>query len=202
MAFDLREMVDDALREFGKNIERFAGADVKRQVLPSAGQPPEAFDVTKTALDYKDALIRLDKLTDKATCNKIMDACGRHCEGVFDQEAHKAKERRQSYSTEEAFLADFQQFDNGTRIERRGNDLVMSFSPGKLFPHLPDLRCACMLLGGLPRGVNASPAACECSRAFTQQRWETILGRPVQVEMGETPIVNGSKECVFIIHLK
>jgi hypothetical protein len=201
MAVDLREMIKNALREFSQNIERYAGAAVRQEVMRDGEDLPEVFDAAKGALDYKDALDRLDELTDKPTCNNIMHACGRACQSIFDQAALKAKELRQSYATEEAFLADFKAFDNGTRIKRRGNDLVQYFAPGKLFPHLPELRCACMMLGGLPEGVYTSPTACECSRAFTQKRWETILSRPVEVEVVESPVINGSEECVFIIHL-
>jgi len=201
MAIDLREMVKNALHEFSGNIEKYAGAGVRKEVMRDGEDLPEVFDAAKGALDYKDALDRLDRLTDEPTRAKIMDACGCACQSIFDQAALKAKELRQTYPTEDAFLADFKAFDNGTRIERKGNDLVQRFAPGKLFPHLPGLRCACMLLGGLPEGVCASPTACECSRAFTRKRWETILGRPVDVEIVETPIINDSKECVCIIHL-
>lgn len=201
MAIDLREMVKKALGELSRNIEKYSGSEVRKEVMRDGENLPEVFDAAKGALDYKDALDRLDKLADKPTRNKIMDDCGRACQSLFDQEALKARERRQTYATEEAFLNDFKVFDNGTRIERKGNDLIQSFKPGNLFPHLLELRCACMLLGGLPKGVCASPTACECSRAFTQQRWETILGRPVDVEIVETPIINDSEECVCIIHI-
>lgn len=201
MAIDLREMVKKALHEFSLNIEAYAGAEVREEVMRDGENLLEVFDPVKGALDYKDALERLDKLTDKPTRNKIMDACGRACQSVFDQAALKARELRQTYPTEDAFLTDFKTFDNGTRIERKGNDLVQCFVPGKLFPHLPELRCACMLLGGLPKDVCVSPTACECSRAFTQKRWETILGRPVDVEVIKTPVINNSEECEFIIHL-
>ncbi|MDD5045340.1 MAG: hypothetical protein PHG51_07375 [Candidatus Omnitrophica bacterium] len=201
MAMDLRQMVKNALLEFSANIEKYAGAKVRKEVIRDGETLPEVFDAAKGALDYKDALDRLDKLADKPTRNKIMGDCGRACQSLFDQESLKAKELRQTYATEEAFLNDFKAFDNGTRIERKGNDLIQSFKPGDFFPHLPQLRCACMLIGGLPKGVCASPTACECSRAFTRQRWETILGRPVDVEIVETPIINDSEECVCIIHL-
>lgn len=201
MEFDLREMVKNALHEFGKNIETYAGAEVKRKVMKDGEKLPEVFDAAKGALDYKDALDRLDKLTDKQTCNKIMDACGCTCQVLFDQQALKAKELRRSYATEDAFLADLKQFDNGTRLERKGNDLIQRFAPGKMFPGAPGLRCACMMLGGLPKGVYASPTACECSRAFTEKRWQTILGRPVKVEIVSTPILSDTDECTCIIHL-
>jgi hypothetical protein len=198
---ELRDMVIGAVNEFSRRVEQYAGVEVRKKVMRGGEKVPETLDMAQGALDYKDAIDRLDKLVDKKTCNKIMTACGHTCHSIYDQEALKVKKMRQHYATEEEFLANFKTFDNCTRIERKGKDLILSFSPGKLFPNMPDLRCACMLIGGLPAGVNASPTVCECSRAFTEKRWETILGRPVKAEVISTPIVNGTDECVFMIHL-
>jgi predicted hydrocarbon binding protein len=55
-------------------------------------------------------------------------------------------------------------------------------------------------LKSLPAGINASPSYCQCSRAFIQSQWEDCLGRPLEVEVGETALT-GAEECKFIIHL-
>jgi hypothetical protein len=201
MAIDLREMIKNALQEFSRNIEKYAGEKIHREIVRNGEDLPEVMEPSQGALDYKDALERLEKLTDKQTFQKIMGGCGCTCQSIFDQHALKAKEMRQKYATEEEFLEVFHRFDNGTIIERKGKDLLQHFQPGKMFPHLPELRCACPLLGGLPKGVFAPPSACECSRAFTKQRWEIILGRPVEVELVDTPIISDTKECQFIIRL-
>jgi len=198
---DLTDIVAGAVKEFGDRIEQFAGPEVRKKVVQDGEKIKGITDPVKGALDYKAAVERLEKLVDKSTCDKIMTACGCTCQSIYDQEALKAKELRQTYATEDAFLNDFKVFDNGTRIEYKNDHLIQRFAPSKLFPHLQELRCACMLIGGLPKGVYASPTACECSRAFTEQRWSTILGRPVKVEVITTPIISKTDECVFIIHL-
>jgi hypothetical protein len=198
---DFKDMVAGAVKEFSNRIEQYMGAEIRQKVMQGGEEMQGILDPVKGALDYKEAIERLEKLVDKPTCDKIMTACGRNCQSIYDQEALKAKKMRQQYATEDEFLDNYKVFDNGTRIERKGNDLVQSFTPGKMFPHLPELRCACMLIGGLPEGVNASPTVCECSRAFTEQRWEIILGRPVKVEIVSTPIISGTDECVCVIHL-
>ena len=197
----LIKMVADAVKEFSQRIEQYAGVEIRKKVMRGGEEMQGILDPVKGALDYKDAIDRLNKLVDAQTCNKIMSACGCACQSIYDQSALKAKETRQQYTTEEEFLANFEVFDNGTQIERKGKDLIQHFSPAKLFPNIPGIRCACMLIGGLPEGTNASPTVCECSRAFTEKRWETILGRPVKAEVVSTPIINGGDECVFIIHL-
>jgi hypothetical protein len=196
-----KEIIAGVVREFTRRIEEFAGTEVRHKVVRDGLTIPDDFNTAKGALEYKDAIDRLDKLVDKKTCNKIMTACGCACQSLYDQAALKAKEMRQKYATEEEFLANFHVFDNGTRIERKDKDLVQRFAPGKMFPNMPELRCACMLIGGLPKGVNASLTVCECSRAFTEKRWETILGRPVKVEIIDTPIISGGDECVCKIIL-
>ena len=201
MAFDFTEMVAGAVKEFSGSIEQYAGAEVRKKVMKGVENMAGIGNPAKGALDYKTAVERLEKLVDKPTCNKIMSACGGTCQSTYDQAVYKAKELRQKYATEEEFLADFKEFDNGTRIERKDNKLIQTFAPGKMFANAPGLRCACMLIGGLPKGVYASPTVCECSRAFTQKRWETILGRPVEVEIVSTPIIDNTDECKFIIHL-
>jgi predicted transcriptional regulator YdeE len=194
----LRDMVSGAVNKFSGNIEQYAGAEVRNKVMQGSENMPGILDAAKGALDYKNAIDRLDKLVDKKTCNKIMTACGCACQAKYDQNANKAKEKRQQYATEAEFLADFTSFDNDTIVELKGKDIIQRYKPSQLFP---GMRCACMLIGGLPAGTYASPTVCECSRAFTEQRWETILGRPVKAEVISTPIINDTDECKFVIHL-
>lgn len=198
---DFKDMVTGAVKEFSDRIEQYAGAEIRKKVMRGGEEMPGIMDPVKGALDYKEAIERLEKLVDKPTCNKIMTACGHTCQSIYDQEAIKAKKLRQQYATEAEFLANFKKFDNSTRIELKGKDLLQRFKPGEMFPHLPEMRCACMLIGGLPKGTNASPTVCECSRAFTEKRWQTILGRPVKVEIIDTPIISGGDECVCKIIL-
>jgi hypothetical protein len=198
---DLKEMIVTQLREMEKRIEQYAGTEVRDKVMKGYQGGADNPDPVQGALGYKDAIDRLDKLADKPTIEKIMTACGCFCQSNFDQAVYKAKELRQQYATEEEFLDNFQAFDNGTRIERQGKNLLQHFSPGKIFPDIPGLRCACMLINGLPKGVYASPTVCECSRAFTEQRWEMILGRPVKVEIVSTPLIDDTDECQCIIYL-
>jgi predicted transcriptional regulator YdeE len=195
------KMVNDAVKEFSNRIEQYAGAEIRGKVMHGVEEMKGILDPVKGALDYKDAVARLDKLTDKATGEKIMHACGCACQSIFDKGSLKQKEIRHKYATEAGFLADLKSEDNCTVYELKGKTLVQRFTPGKSVPNMPELRCACMLIGGLPKGTNASPTVCVCSRGFTKQRWETILGRSVEVEVVSTPIINGTDDCVFVIHL-
>jgi predicted hydrocarbon binding protein len=57
--------------------------------------------------------------------------------------------------------------------------------------------CFCPLISRLQ---NTPPVVCNCTLGWNQHTWETILERPVRVEVKET-VLRGGKRCVFEIHL-
>lgn len=197
MTFDLQKAITGQLHEMGKNMEQYAGSEIREKVMQGSQEAPSTSDAAQGALGLKEAIDRLDALADRQTCKKIMNACGRHCHSLFDHNTPKLIEQRRKYATEREFLENIQPADDSMRHELEGDDLISYFYPEKL---VPGFRCACFLIGGLPKGVNASPTFCECSRGFMEKRWEDILGRPVGVDIKETAIT-GSDRCVFIIHL-
>jgi predicted transcriptional regulator YdeE len=195
--FDITQMVAGTMGEISGRIEEFAGADVRQKVMKGKDEIIAAKDPVKGALWMKEAIDRLDSLTDKDTRKKIMTACGRSCNTVNHKDTEEARQLRLLCASEEDFLAMMEPPGNGVRYERDGETLIQYYTPGK---YRRGLRCYCPLINALPDGVNASPTYCQCARAFTEQHWEYILGRPVKVELGETALT-GSDECKFIIHL-
>jgi len=197
--FDITQMVAGPMEEFSGRIEQFAGADVSKKVMKGKDEIIAAKDPVKGALWMKEALERLDTLTDKDTRKQIMTACGRSCNAVNHKVTEESRQLRLLCASEEDFLEKFMQPPgNGVRYERDGDTLIQYYTPRK---YGKGIRCYCSLINALPDGVNASPTYCQCARAFTEQHWEYVLGRPVKVELGETAIT-GSDECKFIIHLK
>ena len=195
--FDIMRMVTGPLEEFAGRIEQFAGADVSRKVMQGKDEMLAVRDPVKGSLWMKEALDRLDSLADIDTCQQIMTACGRSCNTVNHKDTEETRQLRLMCASEEDFLAMTDPPGNGVRYERDGNTLIQYYTPGK---YRKGLRCYCSLINSLPEGVNASPAYCQCARAFTEQHWEYVLGRPVKVELGKTAIT-GADECKFIIHL-
>jgi hypothetical protein len=197
-AANMLKMVIGPIEELAGRIEEYAGATVSKKVMKGKDELFAAPDPVKGALWMKEVMDRLDKLIDKKTRHQIMTACGRSCHTMNIKDTEEAKEMRRLCATEEEYLTKFlRPPGNGVRNERDGNTLIQYYTPHK---YKPGLRCYCALTGALPENVNASPTYCQCSRAFVQAHWESILGRPVQVELGKTAIT-GSDECKFIIHL-
>ncbi|MBN1692466.1 MAG: GyrI-like domain-containing protein [Dehalococcoidales bacterium] len=196
--FDITQMVSGPIDELAGRIKQFAGADVSKKVMQGKDEIIAAKDPAKGALWMKEALDRLDTLTDEQTRTQIMTACGRSCNTVNHKDTEEMKEMRRLCATEEDFIEKFIQTPgNGSRCERDGNILIQYYTPGK---YKKGLRCYCSLINALPKGVNASPTYCQCSRSFVENHWSYVLNRPVTVELGETAIT-GADECKFIIHL-
>jgi predicted transcriptional regulator YdeE len=198
--FDMMKMVTGPMEELAGRIKQFAGAEVSKKVMKGKDEIIAAKDPVKGSLWMKEAIDRLDNLTDKNTRVRIMSACGRNCNKINHKETEEIKQMRDLCATEEDFLDKFiipPAPGNGVRYERDDNKLIQYYTPGK---YKEGLRCYCSLVNMLPKGINASPTYCQCSRAHVQQHWEHVLGRPVKVELGETAIM-GSDECKFIIHL-
>jgi predicted ArsR family transcriptional regulator len=56
--------------------------------------------------------------------------------------------------------------------------------------------CFCPLIDGR----YTPKSACDCSLGWTQYAYETVLGKPVQVELKES-VLRGGKRCTFIIRI-
>ena len=197
---NMKEIIAGQMKEIRNRIEQYAGPEVCTKVLAGSEEAAEFTNPVDNALWMKEAIDRLDELTDEDTRKKIMSACGQHCNQVFKKETEEARARRLNYDTEEEFLKYELQPPHGTgvRFERDGDIIYNYYTPRQ---YGKGMRCYCYLIGALPQEMTASPTYCQCSRAWQEKYWEGALGRPVRVELGETAIT-GADECKFIIHLK
>jgi hypothetical protein len=192
------DMIAGPLRELGGRIEEFAGVIVRQKVMQGSDELVAAADPVKTAIWMKEAIDRLDTSITPDKCKQIMTACGNACLAMNIKGMEESKEARRTCATEEEFLKiELNAQPDITRFERNGGILYWYYTPHKIGK---GKRCFCPLFSMLPEGVNASPTYCQCSRAFVQAYWEGILGRSINVELGETSIT-GADECKFIIYL-
>ena len=196
----MKEIIAGQMKEMRDQIEQYAGEEVLAEVFKDSEKAAASTNPVDNALWMKEAIDRLDALTDKETRGRIMSACGRHCNEVFRKETEEAKARRLKYENEEEFLKDELNPPPGTgvRFERDGDIIYNYYTPRK---YGNGMRCYCYLIGALPEGVTASPTFCQCSRAWQERYWEGALGRPVRVDLRETAISSGTDECKFIVHL-
>jgi predicted hydrocarbon binding protein len=181
-----------------KNIEHFAGEAVSRKVMEGSEDITEKTDKKKVALWTKGAMERFDTLVDEKTRIQIMNNCGSNCAEVNKRVIQKALARRKKFKTVEDFLkAEQEKPQRGTKIIREGNQLFHIYTPQAFtFP----MRCYCGLLRALPKDTTVSLTYCHCSEGFIKKYWESILEKPVKVDLIESA-VSGASECKFAVQL-
>jgi hypothetical protein len=185
------------INELGRNLEEFAGENARKKVLKGSENLAAVLDPKEIAMWVKEAMERLDKLVDEKTRIRVMEECGRSCAETSETiEIVLAKRRK--YKTLDRFLeAEKRKLLPGMRLEREGKILFQYYMPQSFSP---PLRCFCSLFEGLPAGENISPTYCQCSKGFVMKMWESILGKPVKVEVIATALT-GAEECKFKIYL-
>jgi hypothetical protein len=187
----------DMIEEFGKNVERIAGKTASTKVMHGSEFVTKSSTKDDIALWMREAIRRLDSTVDEQTRIQVMEHCGRNCASVNIRVIESAIKRRKKFKDLDSFLeAEQRKPMKGTRLCREGNILYQYYTPQTFTPHM---RCYCSLLRGLPKDTIVSLTYCHCSKAFVQKLWESILERPVKVELLQS-VISGDSECKFAIH--
>jgi hypothetical protein len=184
--------------EIAESVECLAGREVREKVMRDGQRINASTKPEKVAEWVKGAMERLDALVDPDVRNAILMHCGANCAAVNKRPVEAARARRKKYKTAEAFLeAEQKHPPAGTRLVREGGALRQFYTPRSF---TRPMRCYCSLLRGLPEGETVSPTFCQCSRGFVRKYWETVLGKPVSVDLVKS-CVSGADECEFLIRL-
>lgn len=186
------------LEAMEKCIEQVAGAAVAAKVMEGSEQITEKTDKVKVAAWVKGAMERLDASLDAKTRVQIMQNCGYNCAKKNSKVIERAVARRKKFANTEDFLkAEQQKPTKGTRLAREGNVLYQFYTP-QAFTR--PMRCYCGLLRELPTDQTVSNTYCNCSKGFVEKYWESVLQKPVKVNLLQSA-VSGAKECKFAVHL-
>lgn len=184
------------IREFGEQVSRIAGESVASKVMEGSDEITEKNSKEKIASWVREAMGRLDGLLDEKTKIRIMENCGVNCAEVNNRVIERAKARRKKYGSLDKFLeAEQKRPMKGTKLIRTGDTLIQTYTPQSF---TRPMRCYCSLLRALPENETVSLIYCHCSKGFVKKYWETILEKPVEVELVQSA-VSGAKECKFVI---
>jgi predicted hydrocarbon binding protein len=176
-------------------IGSFAGESIRKKVVDGSEQINEKTDKKEIAKWVKCAMERLDALVDERTRFQIMENCGYKCAEVNKRVIERAKARLKKYSNIEDFLeAEQRNPIKGTSLVREGNTLYQFHKPQSL-----RMKCYCSLVNSAEEKI--SPTYCHCSKGFVKKLWESILERPVNVDLIQS-VMSGANECKFAIHLQ
>jgi predicted hydrocarbon binding protein len=181
-----------------KNIEHYAGKEAAATVMEGSTNINEKTDKKKTALWTKAAMDRLDSTVNEPIRIQIMNKCGENCAEINKRVIQKALARRKKFDSTADFLkAEMENPQKGTRLLWEGKQLFQFYTP-QAFTH--PMRCYCGLIRALPSGTVMSKTYCHCAEGFVKKYWETVVGKPVGVQLVESA-VSGASECKFAIHL-
>jgi len=186
------------IKELEKTIERIAGKNASTKIMQGSERLTKTSSKGAVASWVNDAIHRLDVTLDEETRRHIMEHCGRNCASVNSRVIEATMKRRKKCKDLDTFLeAEIRKPMKGTRLHREGPTLYQYYTPRTF---TPPMRCYCSLLRGLPEAATMSRTYCQCSKAFVQQLWERVLGRPVKVELLQS-VISGDPECKFAIRL-
>ncbi|MBN2394332.1 MAG: hypothetical protein JXR84_26600 [Anaerolineae bacterium] len=167
-----------------------------------AGHVPDATEeaLAQACVDYatlttplqrarciKDMMDALDQAVDEPTRQAIMQACGRQCIG--NSTLNKVRKLAKATSGLDDLLAQLNQAHIGGGQLHREGDVI----------HGTYTRCYCGSVNKTKEPLSAS--YCQCSCGWYRQLFETLLERPVTVELVSS-IIQGDESCRFLIHIQ
>jgi predicted hydrocarbon binding protein len=148
----------------------------------------EGYHTAKTPLQkarcVKDIMDVLDQKVDEETRSEIMGACGQRCIGASTLK--KATKLQEQVSDLDELLELLNAYHiGGGHLEIREGVIHASYD-----------RCYC---GSVSKTkVHFSQTYCHCSCGWYQKLFETLLGKPVSVELLSS-IIQGDERCEFRI---
>jgi hypothetical protein len=187
------------LKTLSEQIDAVAGPGARETVMAGSEIITARTDGAKVAAWVKGAMERIDKALPPEDVIKIMEGCGANCASINHRVVDQLAARRKKYTNEDDFIAaEVNKPGTGVRLERRGDELHLFYTPLK-YTH--QLRCYCSLVNQLPPDETMSSTYCQCSKMLVKIQWETALGRSLDVQL-LTSAIMGSNECEFLIPLR
>ena len=182
---------DEMAKQFRGSIIGRLGPEAEKTIFKTKEPPKNSI---KRAVWVKEAIENLDHTVDENTRTEIMRGNGINCASHNSRVVSAALARRAEHRTLESFLeSEIRKPPSGTRLERDGESLVLSYLP-RMFSH--PMRCFCGLVSSLPEDETLSSTYCQCSVAFVETWWSQVIGEPVSVQLIESAL-SGSDKCRF-----
>lgn len=128
-------------------------------------------------------LASLDEHVNEDTRVKVLETCGRSC--ISQSFLKKAKACHKKAKDVTDFLEKFSEIYSHLHIDQ---DNVYVVYP----------KCYCSLVRDHPGGL--SPSWCYCSQGWVKELFESVLERPIQVEL-EKSIVRGDECCRLRVYI-
>jgi predicted ArsR family transcriptional regulator len=151
-----------------------------RVAYDNSSTSPQAVNWIGNLMEDLEAIVGVD------SAKAVMEACGQQCIGLSVLE--KAKRLQQESHDIEDLLEKLNNAHIGGGYFRREEDHIYASYE----------RCYC---GSVSKTrLPITTIYCQCSCGWYRKLFETILGKPVRVELVDS-IIHGASTCQFIIHI-
>ena len=142
----------------------------------------------KAVRDFLSAFLRKEETSlNRDALIKLMEERGRACCRALD---FRQKLIQDSQGSMDKLVELMGKIVGAENCRREGDLITLIYPAGK---------CVC---GSNPeRAPSADDPYCECSKANNQLLFETVGGKPVRVEVVESPRRRSGARCRFLIHL-
>ena len=122
----------------------------------------------------------MDEHLDEDAKIKLLEECGRAC-----AESHAKAEALKHKGDLDGWLGMFKKWVGSENVQKEENAVRVIYS-----------KCLCPLVQDHPPLM--SKTYCNCSRGWLMETFETVMEKPVKVEM-EDSIMQGGKQCRFLV---
>ncbi len=137
----------------------------------------------KKSLQWINTVLSEITLLDGEVGKDIIEKCGRECAKSHDlpEEAKKIRlEIDDKNDIDLLFNRYKEKAYNSSRLYKEGNTIYLEY-------HI----CGCPIVSS---GKISNPFYCNCTRGYTKERFESLFGKPVKVDLLMS-ILNGDKIC-------
>jgi predicted hydrocarbon binding protein len=174
------------LKRFADNMQEYTYQDIYEKLV----QDRELYESLTTPVQtarwigslMEDLAIELGP--DEA--KMVMETCGRRCIGRRPLK-NAIQLRKESQNFDDLLNKLNQAHIGGGKLRRDGDTVHASYE-----------RCYCGSVSKTRQPI--SVVYCQCSCGWYQKLFETILEKPVQVELIDS-IIHGAETCQFVIHI-
>lgn len=151
----------------------------------TAAKPVEDWRLHFVKQRYARLLEILSRRMDGDTLNNTLLELGGYCSGLGDETLAKFRGNPDGYR-------------QMVKQSLSGDNITYDWEKGVITMSSEERTdCFCPLISRLD---HTPPVACNCSLGWQKHTWETLLQRPVTVELKES-VLRGGKRCTFIIRI-
>lgn len=174
------------IERFVENVKRFTKGSAKKKLLQAGEAYRGLTSRGQKTIAIHDMMELLDRDVPKETRQELMESCGRKC--ISDGTLKKALRLQNQADDFDGLLALLNKANIGGGLLSRQGDVI----------HAEYRRCYCGAVNKTK--TRFSPTYCHCSCGWYRQLFESLLNRPVRVELLGS-IIQGNDSCRFKIHI-